>query len=279
MIAYVSVAGRLLSLLAAVVAAVTLSACASGSGARMPAAGELDADKYLFDRGTESLQKRNWIEAREYFRKLIDTYPRSSYREEAKIGVGDSFIGEGRIDSLILGANEFREFLTYFPLDENNHIAQYRLALSQSRQVLAPQRDQTATHEALRELDVFIRNYPTSPLMPEALKLQRETRDRLSESEFLVGQFYFRIRNYPGAVQRLKAMLETDPGYTNRDAAYFVLAESHARMQQPTLAKPYYEKILTEFKESEYLLRAKERLSLLSVPPAPEKSAASGAGS
>jgi outer membrane protein assembly factor BamD len=280
MIAYVFVVRRSLPLLALLLVAMSLSACASGSKARIPTAGEVDADKYLFERGTEALQKKHWLEAREYFRKLVDTYPRSTFREEAKIGVGDSFLGEGRVDSLILGANEFREFLTYFPLDENNHIAQYKLALCQAKQVLSPQRDQTATRDALRELDTFVRNYPRSPLMPDALKLQRETRDLLSESEFLVGQFYFRIRNYPGAVQRLRGVLEADPGYTNRDAVYFVLAESLSRMLQPGQAKSYYEMLVAEFKESAYLLKARERLvELEAVPAVPPKTGPGGAGS
>ena len=116
--------------------------------------------------------------------------------------------------------------------------------------------------------------------MPDALKLQRETRDLLSESEFLVGQFYFRIRNYPGAVQRLRGVLEADPGYTNRDAAYFVLAESLSRMLQPGQAKSYYEMLVAEFKESAYLLKAKERLvELEAVPAVPPKTGPGGAGS
>jgi outer membrane protein assembly factor BamD len=277
MIAYPSIVRRSIAPAASVLLLALLSACASGSRTRMPAPGELDADKYLFDRGTESLKEKNWLEAREYFRKLIDTYPRSTYREEAKIGVGDSFLGEGRADSLILATNEFREFLTYFPLDSNNHIAQYKLALCQTRQVLSPQRDQTATKDALRELEIFVRNYPGSSLMPEALKLQRETRDRLSESELLVGKFYFRARNYRGAVERLKALLVVDPGYTNRDAAYFYLGESLSRVPLLAEAKSYYERILAEFKVSEYLERAKERLAVIAATPIPpQKAGATG---
>jgi outer membrane protein assembly factor BamD len=191
--------------------------------------------------------------------------------------VGDSFLGEGRADSLILATNEFREFLTYFPLDSNNHIAQYKLALCQTRQVLSPQRDQTATKEALRELEIFVRNYPTSSMMPEALKLQRETRDRLSESEFLVGKFYFTARNYRGATERLKALLAVDPGYTSRDAVYFYLGESLSRVALLAEAKSYYEKIIAEFKVSEYLERAKERLAVIqATPPPPHKAGAAG---
>jgi outer membrane protein assembly factor BamD (BamD/ComL family) len=49
--------------------------------------GEAEADKFLYDRGNEFLLKKSWINAREYFRRIVDNYPRSIYREEAKLGI------------------------------------------------------------------------------------------------------------------------------------------------------------------------------------------------
>ena len=62
--------------------------------------------------------------------------------------------------------------------------------------------------------------------MPEVKAKLREARDRLSESDYLVGYFYFRQRWYPGAIDRFKALLKDDPEYTGRDAVFFHLAES-----------------------------------------------------
>jgi outer membrane protein assembly factor BamD len=254
---------RLTALTLLVVAAAFAAGCFGGKKAQMPAAGDRDADKYLFDRGTDSLQRKRWFEGREYFRKLVDTYPTSNYRQEAKLGIGDSYMGESRTDSYILAANEFREFLSYYPLNPRADYAQYRLALAQSRQVLGPQRDQTATRDALREFDAFIRNYPNSQYLAEAQKIQRTTRDRLSDSEFQVGQFYFRIRNYAGSIQRLKDLIAADPQYTHRDAAYYILAESYMRIQRLGDALPLYERIVKEFQSSEYLKAANARIAEL----------------
>ena len=73
----------LLALLAAV------AACGGTGGVQLPAAGEVGAEKFLFDRGQEALQERRWIDAREYFRRLIDTFPGSEFRRDAKLGLGD----------------------------------------------------------------------------------------------------------------------------------------------------------------------------------------------
>jgi len=53
-----------------VLSAAALSAC--GSKVRIPAVGEAEADKFLYDRGTELLLKKNWLNAREYFRQVGD---------------------------------------------------------------------------------------------------------------------------------------------------------------------------------------------------------------
>ena len=250
------------------------AAAGCASGPPLPAPGSIDADKFLYDRGTDALQREKWITAREYFRRLIDTYPRSEFRKLAKLGLGDSYLGEGRVDSLILGANEFREFLTFFPLDEMADYAQYKLGVALGEQMLGPQRDQTATVEALTELERFIKSYPNSKYRPEVDKLWREARDRLSESEYRVGLHYYRTELYPGAVQRFRSVLEADPGYTKKDEVYFYLAETLLKMGEmggqnggPPRAEAvaYYSRLIKEFPKSEYVARAERRLAEIKV--------------
>jgi outer membrane protein assembly factor BamD len=263
----------LLLWLAVLATATVVSACASGgNGGTDTPAPDQEPDAFLFERGSAALADERWLTAREYFRRLVDTYPTSRFRQDARLGIGDSYLGEGRVESDILAAGEFREFLRFYPLAERADYAQYRLALSQVRQMLSPQRDQTATREALRELRVFTTAYPASQYLPEVLRLEREARDRLSESEFLVGRHYYRTRWYPGAITRLEELLKTDPQYTRRDGAYFYLAEAYARMNRVADARTYYQRILDEFAVSEYLDDARQRLERL-----PEASPANAA--
>jgi outer membrane protein assembly factor BamD len=251
---------------AALCAALCLVLTAGGACVRpmrMPAPGEREPDKYLFDRGSEALERHRWIEARLYFQQLVDQYPQSPHRQEARLGIGDSYLGEGGYDSLILAAEKFREFLRFFPLNERADYAQYKVGLSEYEQMLAPERDQTATATTLRELDAFIQRFPNSQYMPEVLKLQRAALDRRSDSEFRVGQFYFRTRWYRGAIPRFQSILKEDPAYTRRDAVYFYLAETFNRSGQPKQALPYYEKLVEEFRVSEYLEDARLRITEL----------------
>ena len=103
----------------------------------MPA-GTLQPDKFLFDRGTEALNEKKWLTAREFFREIVDTYTQSPYRPDAKLGIGDTYLGEGTADGLERALNEFREFLAFFPTNPRADYAQYKLGMTHFRQMRAP---------------------------------------------------------------------------------------------------------------------------------------------
>jgi outer membrane protein assembly factor BamD len=220
-------------------------------------------DRFLYDRGTTSLNDRKWVDAREYFRQVVDNYPNSPLRPDAKIGVGDTYLGEKTAESLVLSANEYREFLTFYPTNPRADYAQYKLAMTHYEQMRAPERDQTETQAALREFQIFFDRYPMSPLMEEVRMKWREARDRLSRAEFRVGYHYFRIRWYPGAIPRFRQVLKEDPEFSGRDEVYFYLAESLARTDKKAEAIPYFERLLAEFEVSEHIEEAKRRLEEL----------------
>ena len=249
-----------------------VTACASGQ--KDPVQGQVDADKFLFERGTALMAKKNWLVAREYFRRIVDSYPQSTYRADAKLGVGDSFLGEGNIGALIMGANEFREFLQFFPLNPRADYAQYRLTFAQSKQMLRADLDQTATIETLAEVQKFNENFAKSKYKPDVDKIHRLARDRLSQSEFRVGMLYFKAKYMRGAVPRFVGILNDDPGYTKKDEVYYYLAESFRRAGARAEAAPVYDKLIADYPKSKYAKDAKRRLAEMTPktpPPAPIK--------
>lgn len=267
---------RVLVTLVALIA--TAAACGAGGTNRLPPAGLMDPDQWLFERGTEAIADRKWFTAREYFRRLVDGYPQSRHREDAKLGIGDSYIGEDSIESNILAINEFREFLTFFPVSPRADYAQYHTALAYSRQMLNSQRDQTATHDTIREIEAFLQRYPNSPLRPDALKLEREARDRLSQSEYEIGYFYARYNVCPGAISRFRDIIVKDPAFTHRDAVYFQMAECILKMGNPAEALPWFERVVVEFEQSEYLEKAKRRIAEIKAGPPARPGVAGGSG-
>jgi len=237
------------------------AACAKDPALMPP--GTAEADRFLFERGQAAYKDEKWADAREYFRNIVDNYPQSPFRPDAKLALGDTYLAQKGVENLLLAANEFREFQTFYPTHPRADYAQLQLARSYTGQMLAPERDQSATRDAIREIEVFLQRYPNSKLMPEARLLERDARDRLSQASYGVGYFYFRARWYPGAIDRFREVLTTDPGFSGRDAVYYHLAESLYRTDKKPEALPYYERLVREFEQSEYLLEAQQRIAEL----------------
>ena len=266
---------RLGALAAIVLLAALAGGCASG-GAKKPPTGTPNPDKFLFDRGTENLNNHRWAVAREYFRQLVDTYPQSEYRADGKLGIGDTYVGEHSAESFVLAINEFREFLNFYPTSKRADYAQYKLGMCHFYQMRDPMRDQTATRDAIRELQTFVSHYPSpesSAFYDEAKQHLREARDRLDKWDLQVGIQYFKFRWYAGAIGRLEPLIKDDPEFTNRDAAYYYLGESFLKFRQDARALPLFERLVKEFEKSEYLEAAKKRVAELkaSVPAAAGK--------
>ncbi len=234
-------------------------ACAAKSSKVPP--GTNQPDKYLFEKGSEFLNKKKWLTAREYFQSLVETYPQSPYRADAKLGVGDCYLGEGTAASQVQAIQEFREFLSYFPTHPRADYAQYKLAMAHFYQMAKPERDQSETKHAIEEFDTFFTRYPNSSLMEEAKKHAREAHDRLSESEYRVGFFYFRMKWYPGAIDRFQSIIKADPQFTGRDAVYFYLAQALVKVNRPAEALPTLQKLVDEFVQSEYLAEAQKLMA------------------
>ena len=251
-----------LKFLTLILLAAMAGACASG-GPRQPPSGTTEPDKFLFDRGTDNLQRKRWLVAREYFRQLVDSYPTSRYRADAKLGIGDAFLGERSAESYVFAINEYREFLNFYPTHDRAHYAQYQLAMAYFNQMRSAMRDQTETRDAIRELQTYITRYADKPLITEARQKLREAKDRLADWDVGVAVHYFRIRWYPGAVGRLMPLLTADPEYTRRDAVYYYLGESLLKVQRPAEALPYFERLVKEFEQSEHLEDAHKRIAAI----------------
>ena len=247
------------------VAAALVAAACGGNGAPETPTGNIPPDQFLSDRAANAVRRERWPDARRYYQQVVDNYPQSTLRPDAKLGVGDTFLSEGGDANLVLAENEFREFITFYPTNGRADYAQYKLAMSHFLRMRAPERDQTETIAAVREFEAFFDRYPNSRITAEVREKWREARSRMSEASYRVGLYYYRARWYPGAIDRFKAVLKEDPGYPGRDAVYYYLAESLLKTDKKAEAVPYYDRLVKEFTTGEFVADARKRLETLAV--------------
>ena len=256
---------RPLTVSIAIVAIAILAAACAGNKAPEVPTGNTPVDQFLFQRGNDAMKRERWLDARKYYQQIVDNYPQSPLRPDAKLGVGDSYLSEGGEANLVLAENEFKEFITFYPTSTRVDYAQYKLGMSHVNRMRAPERDQTETKAAVREFEVFFDRYPNSMLMPEVRTKWRDARSRLSEASYKVGLYYYRARWYVGAIDRFKEVLKDDPAYPQRDAIYYYLAESLVKSMKVPEAVPYYDRLVKEFDQSEYLVDAHKKLQALAA--------------
>lgn len=240
--------------------AATTVACGGGFERPELPSGEIEADRLVFERGTAALEEGHWREARTYFVTIRDNYPQSQYRAEARLSIGDTYEGEGTTEAYVQALAEYEDFLSLYPIHPRAAYAQYKVGLVHFHQMRRAERDQTETRNAVQEFETFITLYPDHELMQEARQRLREARDRLSEHDFIVGHYYYRIKNIDGAISRFRQILNDDPAYTRRDEIYFYLAEALVRRNQTVEAIPYFARLLDEFDASEYAEQARTRI-------------------
>ncbi len=214
------------------------------------------ADVVLYERGTEALSEDDWLRAREYFIQVRDNYPQSLLREQARLGVADTHFGEATIEGYVTALADYADFLQLYPTSERAPYAQYQLGMIHFHRMLGPDRDQSDTRDAIREFEAFIQRWPNADLMDEVRARLREARDRLSESELVVGRYYYNRKWTPGAVARLEQILETDPGFSGRDAVYFYLADTFRMQTRADEALTFFQRLMDEFPDSEFVEEA-----------------------
>jgi outer membrane protein assembly factor BamD len=106
----------------------------------------------------------------------------------------------------------------------------------------------------------MLRAYPHSPLRADAEAKLHEVQDRLAKHEHLIARYYIKRKSYFAALQRLNALVDQYPNYTERDAVFFDLGSALTGLGRTNEAKLYYERVITEFPKSTYADRARRRL-------------------
>jgi outer membrane protein assembly factor BamD len=262
-------------LFAPAVLLVTLS-CASGT----PDLATLtsNSDQVIWDAGQEAFKKKQWDNARQHFRRIIDGFPQSELAPGARLKLGEAYVGEGGTASDILAIGAYRDFLTLYPSHPQSDTAQFQVAEAYFRQRNGPDRDQTKTQEALAEYERLLELYPETKHVEEARKRIQQCRQSLARAEFLAGYFYQRTReSCRAAIPRFEGLLKHYPDYQGIDEVLFRLGQCLAETGRGAEARPVLARLLEDYPQSAFAEQARQMLeapTAAPVPPPPSPSPA-----
>lgn len=239
------------------------------------------SDDIVWEAGEKAAAKKDWESARQYYRRIIDAFPQSPHQPPARIGVADTYFNEGGTGNYVLAVSAYREFLTLYPQHPRSDYAQFMAAESYFKQKNSPDRDQTATGQALEEYERLLDVYPQSQYVEKTRERIRECRQTLARSHFQVGYFYQKTRrSWRSAIGRYETVLSQYPDYERVDEVLFRLGQVLSFSGRYAEARPHLARLRNEFPQSPFVaeadkLEATFPASAPAAPPAPSPAPAS----
>jgi len=231
-------------------ASMALTACKGGPSSdpilRLSAQEALEKGKALMTDG-------KYFHAREFLTHAYEVEPNSLAGREALLLTADSFYQDGGNSNYIQAEARYRDFLNRFPTSDKAAYAQFQIANSLAQRMRRPDRDLTATEDALSAYQDLIRLYPTSEYAAQARDKIRLVKENLADHELLVGEFYLRYRLASAAAARFEYLLENYPSYTGKEKALLDLGIAYVRIRKPEKAQETKERLAREFPDSKYL--------------------------
>lgn len=212
-------------------------------------------DYYL--QGKAQFEDGDYMEAVTSLEKAREIYESAEINTKAELLLADThFAAEDYPEA----ASAYETFLKQHPGHPETARVLSRLGMSYFNQVLAIDRDQTATRNSIVTFESLQRLYPDDWRAKEAPEIIAYCRDHLAQHELYVGRFYLKTGEHRSAINRLNAIYETFPDFSGLDQVGYYLGKAYLENGHPALAVKILEKMLQEYPGSEYYSKAEELL-------------------
>lgn len=231
-------------------------------------------DREIFIAATREVRKNNYEVGRLLFQTIITTYPDSPYLPMAKLAIADSFYLEGTTSALIQAAAAYQEWLTFFPTHPLACRVLLKIAESEMRQIGLPDRDITHAKKAEQRLKAFYQQCADSPLKAEVDKRLEEVQNNLGLHSLGVANYYYNLSvkqgkgGLKGAQSRYREILDKYPRFAYMDEVLYKLGVTYQIEEEVDEAIKYFQRLVREYPNSEFIDKAKEQLQLMgaSIP-------------
>ena len=237
-------------------------------------------DRELFIVATREVRKKNFDVGRLLFQTIITTYPDSPYLPMAKLAVADSFFLEGGTSSLIQAIAGYQDWLTFFPTHPLADRVILKIAEAEMRQIGLPDRDPTHAKRAETKLKALLAQTRNKAMTEEAQKRLNEVQENLGLHNLYIANYYYgqsveqKKRGLKGAQSRYREILDKYPNFSFADEVLYKLAVTYLVEEETDQAARYFQRIVSDYPNSEYVDKSKEQLELIgaTIPePNPER--------
>jgi outer membrane protein assembly factor BamD len=215
---------RSLSVLAVLLPAMLVAACASGEK-ELPYVEQ--PVEQLYNNAMDALLQGDYDNAARLFDEVERQHPYSVWATKAQLMAAFSNYENDKYDDAIIGLDRF---IQLHPSSDDAPYAYYLKALAYYEQISDVGRDQRMTQLATTALEDVIRRFPNTEYARDArLKLDL-TRDHLAGKEMDVGRFYLRHKQYLAAINRFRRVVDEYQTTSHVPEALHRLAEAYTAL-------------------------------------------------
>lgn len=183
----------------------------------------------MAEEGIKDLKKQKYDEAIDTFEKLRDRYPYSDKALLAQLKLADAYFYKKKYDEAL---SAYKEFEKLHPTNKAVPYCIYRQGMCYYRQRSTIDRDQTFTTKALAEFKRLKQKYPDSEQSTKVDRYIAQCRKDLAEHEFYVGEFYYRTKHYPSALERFQVLSTEYPEFKQAKVKDYI-AKCQAKIAMP----------------------------------------------
>jgi outer membrane protein assembly factor BamD len=127
----------------------------------------------------------------------------------------------------IVASYYFKRYAKSFPTGERAEECMFMSAYSYYLDSPRYSLDQTNTHEAIKELQLFIDLFPTSDRIDNCNDLIDELRGKLEKKDFEIAKLYLRTGYYKAAIKAFNNILKEYPDTENKEEVLFYIVKSY----------------------------------------------------
>lgn len=210
-----------------------------------------------FTKANAHLEKKEYDNARELLLEIKSRDASGQYAPLAQLRMADTFLRQEEVDSAI---DEYEKFLDLHPENKYASYAQYQIAMIYYGQITDTERGYGAAQRALDEFEKLMELYPRNPYKGAVEMRMEKCIDTLAGYEFMVGEFYFNQKAYPGALARLETIIEKYPDYRKLPQVLYMTAISYKAVGKREQAEHYLGLLSSKYPENALIKKAQKEL-------------------
>ena len=214
-----------------------------------------------FEKAMGYFDKGKYSRAKDEFDYIIMADPGSKIANESQYYMAESMFQIEEYDEASIAFDRYVRFSPDYSKIEN---ARYRICECAINLSNSYQHEQSQTHRALEQLQMFIEDFPTSDLEEDAEDAMLILRLKLAQKDYEVGRMYLKLEEYDSALIYFRSVLNHYYDTSFSDDARVGIIFTHILNDNHEGAKSYFksqkERFLSEnkYKEAETLLQDTE---------------------